>query len=189
MGLVGCLLTCVIYGLKFQLLRPESFLARPKLWLQLMGGAERTMSPAPNSRTSCASERVDVADLAGCDLSRWKIALTGAEMIRPETCGAFTAKFGPLGFNPNAFQASYGMAETTLAATADTRRAGIKTIAAPSDTQFSMGLNSLVSTGLPVADTSVRICTPRRTRGSRRWGNRRSLHRRPGHFRGLLQRR
>ncbi len=157
MGLVGILLFCVAYGLDCQMLRPESFLARPKLWLQLMAGQKHTVSPAPNFAYQLCVERVDPAEMAGFDLSNWSIALTGAEMIRPETCEAFIKKFAPFGLNPSIFLASYGMAETTLAAVADSRLMGVKTIAAPSDTQFGMGLNSLVSNGLPVLDTAVKI--------------------------------
>ncbi len=162
MGLVGVLLFSIVYGLNLSLLRPESFLARPKLWMQMMSSHPYAMTPAPNFAYQLCVERADVSDLAGCDLSRWKIALTGAEMIRPETIEAFTAKFSPLGFNPNAFLPSYGMAETTLVVTADARHVGIKTVPAPIDVCAGTGAGSsrLVSNGTPVLDTSIRISPP-----------------------------
>jgi acyl-CoA synthetase (AMP-forming)/AMP-acid ligase II len=52
---------------------------------------------------------------------------------------------------------SYGMAEATLAVTADNRHAGVKTIPAPRDTRSGSGLTMLVSNGTPVLDTSIRI--------------------------------
>ena len=157
MGLVGCLLFSIAYGFNLDLLRPESFLARPKLWMQLMAGSSITMTPAPNFAYQLCVERVDVADLAGCDLSHWRTAMTGAEMIRPETCDAFAAKFGPLGFDARAFVPCYGMAEATLAVAADMRRAGVKTIPAPQDARSGMGLSKLVSNGTAVLDTTLRI--------------------------------
>ncbi|MEI6234053.1 MAG: fatty acyl-AMP ligase [Planctomycetota bacterium] len=157
MGLVGCLLFSIAYGVNLKVLRPESFLARPKLWMQLMASGSITQTPAPNFAYQLCVERVDVADLAGCDLSKWKVALTGAEMIRPETCEAFVEKFGPLGFDKRAFLPSFGMAETTLLVSGDTRHAGIKTIPAPADARAGLGMKELVSNGFPVLDTSLRI--------------------------------
>ena len=160
MGLIGCLLMPLINGLGLQLLRPETFLARPHRWLQLMAGAKIAMSPSPNFAYQLCVERVDVADLAGCDLSRWKRALSGAEMIRPETCHAFAEKFAPLGFDSTSFLASYGMAEATLAITGDLTRKGIKTIAAPTEARVGTNLNTLVSNGTPVYGTTLRISPP-----------------------------
>ena len=160
MGLIGCLLMPIVHGLGLQLLRPETFLARPQRWLQLMAGAKIAMSPSPNFAYQLCVERVDVADLAGCDLSRWKRALSGAEMIRPETCQAFSEKFAPVGFDPTSFLASYGMAEATLVITGDLKRKGIQTIAAPTEARLGTNLNRLVSNGTPVYGTTLRISPP-----------------------------
>src|SRR5205085_2864244 len=48
MGLVGCLLFALVKKFNFWLLRPESFLARPRLWLQTISRHKGTLSPAPN---------------------------------------------------------------------------------------------------------------------------------------------
>ncbi|HEY6049569.1 MAG TPA: AMP-binding protein, partial [Sphingomicrobium sp.] len=49
------------------------------------------------------------------DLSRWRIAGNGADMIRPDVMQAFVDCFAPAGFKASAFCPSYGLAEATLA--------------------------------------------------------------------------
>jgi fatty-acyl-CoA synthase len=49
------------------------------------------------------------------DLSRWRIAGNGADMIRPDVMQAFVDSFAQAGFEASAFCPSYGLAEATLA--------------------------------------------------------------------------
>ena len=49
------------------------------------------------------------------DLSRWRIAGNGADMIRPDVMQAFVDSFADAGFKASAFCPSYGLAEATLA--------------------------------------------------------------------------
>jgi fatty-acyl-CoA synthase len=49
------------------------------------------------------------------DLSRWRIAGNGADMIRPDVMQAFVDSFAEAGFQAQAFCPSYGLAEATLA--------------------------------------------------------------------------
>ena len=49
------------------------------------------------------------------DLSRWRIAGNGADMIRPDVMQAFVDSFAGAGFKASAFCPSYGLAEATLA--------------------------------------------------------------------------
>ena len=49
------------------------------------------------------------------DLSRWRIAGNGADMIRPDVMQAFVDAFAEAGFQASAFLPSYGLAEATLA--------------------------------------------------------------------------
>ena len=160
MGLVGCLIFSIVYGLEIKLMRPETFLTRPKLWLQLLAASSYTLTAAPNFAYQLCVERVDLADLAGCDLSNWRSALTGAEMIRPETCEAFSKKFAPLGFDPRTFIPSYGMAEATLAITADSRHEGVQTIDAPPEMRSASGTHALVSNGQIIKGTQLHIKPP-----------------------------
>jgi fatty-acyl-CoA synthase len=49
------------------------------------------------------------------DLSRWRVAGNGADMIRPDVMQAFVDAFADAGFNARSFLPSYGLAEATLA--------------------------------------------------------------------------
>jgi fatty-acyl-CoA synthase len=49
------------------------------------------------------------------DLSRWRIAGNGADMIRPDVMQSFVDAFADAGFQASVFCPSYGLAEATLA--------------------------------------------------------------------------
>jgi acyl-CoA synthetase (AMP-forming)/AMP-acid ligase II len=157
MGLIGCLMLPILTGLDAWLLRPETFLARPKLWLRELGRRGVTFVPAPNFAYQLCVERIKPDDLTGIDLSGWRAALTGAEMVRPETTAAFCEKFEPYGFSPQAFRPCYGLAEGTLAVTFDVKGEGVRTLPAPAGADTGLALSEVVSTGVPIADTEVRI--------------------------------
>ena len=53
-------------------------------------------------------------DLIEVDLSCWKIAFNGSDLIRPQTLKDFSDKFKLYGFSEKALLSCYGMAETTL---------------------------------------------------------------------------
>jgi acyl-CoA synthetase (AMP-forming)/AMP-acid ligase II len=61
--------------------------------------------------------RVKERDLAGLDLSSWRVAGCGAEPIHASTLAAFAGKFACVGFRESSFVPSYGLAEHVLAAT------------------------------------------------------------------------
>lgn len=162
MGLIGCLTLPMLTGLDTWLLRPQTFLARPRLWLEELGRRGTTFAPAPNFGYQLCVERISPELAAGLDLSGWRMALTGAEMIRPETTAAFCQRFAPAGFRPEAFQPCYGLAEATLAVTFDIRGEGVRTHPAPSGADAGFALQEVVSTGAPIRDTRVRIVAPDR---------------------------
>ncbi len=155
MGLVGCLLFSMVHGIDLWMLRPETFLARPALWLKAISSRRCSFTPAPNFAYQLCVERIEAEELRGVDLSAWKIAITGAEMIRPDTCTAFERKFGPFGFNANKWVSCYGMAECTLAATADRQHKGIRTVKL--NTESAGPAQEIVCTGGTVTETEVRI--------------------------------
>jgi len=157
MGLVGCLLYSVVQGINLFLMRPETFLARPKLWLQTISANRATMSAAPNFAYQLCIERVDPKDLAGLDLSSWRVALTGAEMVHPETCRLLCEKWAEQKFHPTQLLPSYGMAEATLAVTADRKCVGVRTSPMPAGADAGLGMNEVVCLGRPVLDTQVKI--------------------------------
>jgi len=60
-------------------------------------------------------KRIDKQHIEALDLSAWRVAGIGAEPIRAQPLHRFAEILKPSGFNPRAFVAGYGMAETSLA--------------------------------------------------------------------------
>jgi fatty-acyl-CoA synthase len=160
MGLIGCLLLPMLNGLDCWLLRPTTFLARPKLWLRHLASHGRSFTPSPNFGYQLCVERSRPGDLEEVDLRGWRWALTGAEMVRPETTSAFIEAFEPRGFRPEAFMPCYGLAEATLAVTFDQRGEGVRTLPAPAGTDLGLAVSEVVSNGTPIRDTRVEVRAP-----------------------------
>jgi len=122
MGLVG-MLFCALRSLcPIELFRPDTFAARPLTWLQTIARVEGTaVVTAPNFAYQHCVQAVPEGAEQGLDLSGWRVAGCGAERVRPETLEQFAARFGAVGFRPEAFVPCYGMAEATLALTFTSR--------------------------------------------------------------------
>jgi acyl-CoA synthetase (AMP-forming)/AMP-acid ligase II len=115
MGLVGALVVALITPATLTLLPPERFIARPRLWLEALSESGATVSVAPNFAYGLCADRVE--NLEGLDLSRWKVALCGAEPVHPTTLQRFIERFAEVGFPAPALTPVYGLAEATLAVT------------------------------------------------------------------------
>ena len=115
MGLVGMALGALYTRRSCVLLPPETFVRRPAEWLRAITRHRATVSFAPNFAYDLCVRRVK--DLAGLDLSSWRVAGCGAEPIHPPTLAAFAEKFAPAGFRDTSFLPCYGLAEHVLAAT------------------------------------------------------------------------
>jgi fatty-acyl-CoA synthase len=118
MGLVGCLLSPIANQVSTDYLKTEDFARRPLAWLDLISRNQGTsISYSPTFGYDICSRRVssqtNVAERF--DLSRWRIAGNGADMIRPDVMQAFVDAFAPAGFDARSFLPSYGLAEATLA--------------------------------------------------------------------------
>ncbi|MCB1033368.1 MAG: fatty acyl-AMP ligase [Acidobacteria bacterium] len=160
MGLVGCLFLCITRGLDLWLLNPTTFLARPRLWLENLGRHGVTFAPAPNFGYQLCAERIEPAELRGLDLSRWRAAMTGAEMVRPETVAAFCELTRSCGFSPSNIRPCYGLAEATLAVTFDTAGQGLRTRPLPAGADSGLGLSDVACLGRPIRDTEVVVAAP-----------------------------
>jgi acyl-CoA synthetase (AMP-forming)/AMP-acid ligase II len=160
MGLVGGILYSLLNGLDLHLASPRAFLSRPRLWLDLLSRAGRSVSPAPNFAYQLCVDRVGSDELAGLDLRRVRAALLGAEMVRPETAAAFVRSFAPAGLEASALRPCYGLAEATLAVTFDCAGEGVRTAPVPAESRASGEPNEVVSVGVPVPDTVVVVTSP-----------------------------
>jgi fatty-acyl-CoA synthase len=118
MGLVGCFLSPVAMQMSVDYLKTEDFARRPLAWLDMITrNPGNSVSYSPTFGYDICSRRMSSQTRAEdrFDLSRWRIAGNGADMIRPDVMQTFVDCFAPAGFHAGAFCPSYGLAEATLA--------------------------------------------------------------------------
>ena len=118
MGLVGCMLSPMAVQLSADYLKTEDFARRPLAWLDMISRNPGTsVSYSPTFGYDICSRRMSSQTRAAdrFDLSRWRVAGNGADMIRPDVMQAFVDSFADAGFRAGAFCPSYGLAEATLA--------------------------------------------------------------------------
>jgi fatty-acyl-CoA synthase len=118
MGLVGCLLSPVANQVSTDYLKTEDFARRPLAWLDLISRNQgTTLSYSPTFGYDICARRIGSQSKVSerFDLSRWRVAGNGADMIRPDVMQAFVDAFHEAGFNARNFLPSYGLAEATLA--------------------------------------------------------------------------
>ena len=168
MGLVGCLLSPVANQVSTDYLKTEDFARRPLAWLDLISrNTGTTLSYSPTFGYDICSRRISSQSHPAdrFDLSRWRVAGNGADMIRPDVMQAFVDAFGDAGFKASAFLPSYGLAEATLAVSIMPPGEGI-VVELVAETELSGGaaefgrprrFRAIVNCGKPVKDMMVEI--------------------------------
>jgi fatty-acyl-CoA synthase len=190
MGLVGCFLSPIANQLSVDYLKTEDFARRPLAWLDLITrNPGTTLSYSPTFGYDICARRMSSQTRAEdrFDLSRWRIAGNGADMIRPDVMQAFVDAFADAGFKASAFCPSYGLAEATLAVSLMPPGEGIRLelveeselsgVGTP-DQERPRRFRAIVNCGKPVAGMEIEVrdangaCLPDRgigkvyTRGS-----------------------
>ena len=123
MGLVGCFLSVVANQVSVDYMKTEDFARRPLAWLDLVTRNTRvgdtSISYSPTFGYDICARRISSQSHVSerFDLSGWRIAGNGADMIRPDVMQSFVDAFHEAGFSAKAFLPSYGLAEATLAVT------------------------------------------------------------------------
>jgi fatty-acyl-CoA synthase len=145
MGLVGMALGPLYSARPAVFLPTHVFVRRPAEWLRAISRYRATVSFAPNFAYDLCVRRVKDVDLAGVDLSCWRVAGCGAEPIHAPTLEAFAERFAPFGFRETSFLPGYGLAEHVVAATFAPRGRRLRTDGA------------LVSCGVPLPDHRLQI--------------------------------
>ena len=115
MGLVGLVLVPVTSQVSVDFLGTREFAMRPRQWLALMERNKATISFGPPFGYELTERRIRPGEAEKMDLSNWRVAGIGAEMIRPESLMRFAKALEPAGFKATAFTPCYGMAECSLA--------------------------------------------------------------------------
>ena len=114
MGLIGAWLGSLYNGMPLVLMSPLDFLARPQRWLWAIHRYRGTVSAAPNFAYELCARRIPEEELAGLDLSCWRLAANGAEPVSAETLQRFAERFAPYGFSAAALAPVYGLAECSV---------------------------------------------------------------------------
>jgi 1-acyl-sn-glycerol-3-phosphate acyltransferase len=115
MGLIGCWMGSLYFGMPLVLMSPLTFLAHPSRWLWTLHRHRGTLSAAPNFAYELCLNKISDEEIEGLDLSSWRMALNGAEPVSPEAVRRFIERFARYGFRPGALAPVYGLAENSLA--------------------------------------------------------------------------
>lgn len=168
MGLVGLVLAPMVTQISVDYLATRDFAIRPLQWLRLISRNRCTVAFSQPFGLKLCTLRVRESDLKELDLSSWRAAGIGAEMIRPETLRNFAEKFASAGFDGNAFLPCYGLAESTLAVTFSKIGEGCKSIQVDSKTLIDKRMavrlqadgrkqNEFVNCGQPLPGHIVKV--------------------------------
>ncbi|MCU0490012.1 MAG: fatty acyl-AMP ligase [Chloroflexaceae bacterium] len=141
MGLIGGLLQPVHIAAHCVLMSPMAFLQRPMRWLQVISRYGVQVSGGPNFAYDLCARKATPEQLAGLDLSTWRLAFNGAEPVRAETLQRFSATFASCGFRAEAFYPCYGLAEGTLFVSGGTAGVAPATLSVDAD---ALGRNLVV---------------------------------------------
>lgn len=168
MGLVGCFLSPVANQVSTDYMKTEDFARRPLAWLDLISRNPGTsISYSPTFGYDICARRMSSQTKASerFDLSRWRLAGNGADMIRPDVMQRFVDAFADAGFKATAFLPSYGLAEATLAVSIMPPGEGI-VVELVEETQLSGGTaradrpqryRAVVNCGKPARDMTIEI--------------------------------
>ncbi|WP_324740347.1 fatty acyl-AMP ligase [Tsuneonella sp. CC-YZS046] len=168
MGLVGCFLSPIANQVSTDYLKTEDFARRPLAWLDMISRNQgTTLSYSPTFGYDICARRISSQSHVAerFDLSRWRIAGNGADMIRPDVMQGFVNAFADAGFKASAFLPSYGLAEATLAVTIMPPGEGIRVelveeerlSGSPRDISRPARYRAIVNCGKPVRDMEVVI--------------------------------
>ena len=169
MGLIGLLGAPMLHGFDLVLAAPQDFLAAPARWMEWIAEFGGTATAGPNFAYALAARALRRLDRL--DLSRWRLALNGAEPVDPNAVEAFLAAGARHGLDPGAAFCVFGMAEATLAVAFPTPGAGMQVdtidqrvletdrYAAPVDGGGTDGnVRRLPRLGRPVPGLEMRVC-------------------------------
>lgn len=157
MGLIGSVVHVIHHGIHCVHMSPQAMIRNPLRWLRAVSSYRATISGGPDFAWRLLSERVRPADIAGLDLSSWRVAYTGAEPVRSSTLDRAGDLLAEAGFRREAFLPCYGMAEATLIVSGGPAGAE-PVVARPAGADPQSG--GYVGCGRPVPSGSVAIVDP-----------------------------
>jgi acyl-CoA synthetase (AMP-forming)/AMP-acid ligase II len=169
MGLILGQLLPVMLGNETVLMGPNTFVRQPLIWLDAISRYRAVLAGGPNFAYELCVQRYMAGKLADCDLSSWRIALNGADVVRGGTLDRFSSTFAPLGFASGTMLPCYGLAEATLFVSggpvgqAPRRRAIDARVAETQGRVVDVegeGARTVIGCGLPSDEIDVAIVDP-----------------------------
>jgi acyl-CoA synthetase (AMP-forming)/AMP-acid ligase II len=167
MGLLGCVCQALFAGAKLVLMSPTMFIGSPPSWLRIMSERSGTIGVAPNFGYQLCVDRAEDLKPGEVDLSKWRMALNGSEMVTEDTISRFVERFGPFGFRRETFMPVYGLAEATVAVCFTPPGTGaivdrvnlrrLVTQGVAESSEGTEGSSSFVSVGKPIPGVKVKI--------------------------------
>jgi len=117
MGLVGFFFVPLGANVSVDMMATRDFARRPMTWLKMISQNRGTMAYSPSFGYELCVRQGQRADLSGLDLSSWRCAGIGGDMVRARILDEFAEIYTKVGFKRTSFVPSYGLAEATLALT------------------------------------------------------------------------
>ncbi|MFI0241439.1 fatty acyl-AMP ligase [Streptomyces sp. NPDC016845] len=114
LGLMGMLLQPLFHGGSSVFMSPMSFLKRPHLWLDMIDRHGIQMSGGPDFAYELCARRLTDEQISRIDLSRWLVAVNGAEPVTARSVATFHRRLQPAGLRAETMFPCYGLAEATL---------------------------------------------------------------------------
>ena len=171
LGLIFGLLQPLFSGCATIAMAPAGFMQAPYRWLEAISRYRGTHTAAPSFAYDLCLRRITQAQQSGLDLSSLRMAMNAAEPIDPTVMAAFATRVGPSGFQSGVSCPAYGLAEATLALTAnpieapplllyvDARALSSRGQAVPVAATDRNG-RALVGCGRPLPQVGIRIVDP-----------------------------
>ena len=195
MGLIGFLISPMAAQLSQDLIATQDFARRPMLWLTIMSEQRCTICYSPSFGFDLCVRRAKLAQGLALDLSCWRIAGIGGDMIRPAVLALVRRNLRGAGFRPQGVPAQLRHgggdpchqhrphARGIETSTVDLDRLEQENIAAPPDAGTQRA-RTFVLCGPPLPGNEVLICDELGdyARGEREVG--RIMMRGPGLMRG-----
>lgn len=172
MGLIAAFHLPLAFGIPTVQIDPFEWVLVPSLLLEAISKERGTVAWLPNFAYNMMADKIPDEELAGIDLSSWRMAINCSEPVRYESHEKFLRRFQPYGLRPSAISSCYAMAETTFAVTQTSAGVEPRTLSVDR-AELSRGrlkrtsngdaARIYVSSGKPIDGCAVRIVDERRS--------------------------
>lgn len=121
LGIFWGVLLALATGGTATVIPPFDFVRNPRIWLETVQEVRGNWIAGPDFAYRLCIDAFDDVSAQSLDLGSLRLAINGAEPIRPATLRDFTEKFRPAGLRADVIAPQYGLAEAGLAVSGTTR--------------------------------------------------------------------